>query len=159
MIYNRIQLTGLISLTEGQNAEEFEDKLMSWIEDNGWVYHPDSVDLPDGFSFRRTFHAALFHSNTNEPRRYVLEKIWNPMAPIAGALLMNPSAADEWSFDETIKFLVHYLQSPHHEIRYGGLIVINTSPIVLGNGTRSEHFPDDAFNWTCIETIFHKHEQ
>lgn len=159
----RFKLEEVIEIETKNNIskDEFNELFKNWVKENGWEYYTNSKlnsrFLPhsqSGLELQTStvFGGALFGTGTceNDHRRYYLSKVWNTDLPTAAAFLMNPSNATELSGDNTIDFLIEYLNKRN----YGGLIVVNTSSVIKASKVTKKHFPlEDKNNELTIINV------
>jgi hypothetical protein len=143
-------LSHLIKLRPGEDPDIFNQKFNRLLEENDWEYvGPIEAEMPLGFEERRGYCTSVFHQNRDKPRRYILTKIWDVNKTQVTAIMTNPSNATEIKSDETVNFLLDYLEQPRFD--FGGLTVVNTSPWVAGTVNSNSHFIEDNNNLSFIE--------
>lgn len=79
-----------------------------------------------GMNIKKSSGEAWFDSSENPRKRYFLEKRWNDEGEILGAIMMNPSVADEIQNDPTVDRLIRYAKAKE----YVGINVVNIIPFI-----------------------------
>ncbi len=153
----RTKMSGLVNLNEGESEAYFQEKMNEWMDLNGWTFmSADLINVPSEKFIQNDaafIGSAIFHpeyqseSKVKVNRRYFLRRVWNPTLPIMTVFMMNPSSANELVGDATVDFVMNYAQ----KLKFGSLLVVNTSPVIKGSNTNIDDFPNDPDNWFFIQ--------
>lgn len=84
------------------------------------------IGINQSINIKKGMGEAWFDNNQNPKKRYFLEKRWCDDGKILGAIMMNPSTADEILNDSTVNRLIEYASKNG----YAALYVVNIIPII-----------------------------